>query len=169
MELKKENIGLRGKPLITSLALSIFASNVFLGSLNSSLAENNIRTNTIDSKNSLISTDKKLISYELREIPDKSESIGKNRLNFGRNPFAEPSLSASNQETSKFLLSTSISATIFIGKEKSALIRTFKGSDYYKTGDEVGEGYIVKEITSSPTTVTLSNGKLEKTYLLKEK
>ncbi len=168
MTLKEVIKGHRGKPIYTRIALSFFASNIFILTLNSSFAKSIDEEVIPQLKASNTTTSKILISFELRDIPNKSDGMEADRLNFGRNPFSNTT-SGGESLTSSFLQKTDVSAAIFIGNERSALIRTSKGSDYYKKGEEIEDGYILKDITSNPVKVILSNGKLEKTFILEER
>ena len=74
-----------------------------------------------------------------------------------RNPFQEPSII----ETNKLDVLNSVmqfSGIAKSGNELVAMIKTAEGQKAYKVGDSIGNGFIVKSISSTNVTVDISNG-----------
>ncbi len=96
--------------------------------------------------------DEVLIPMPIGEIDLSAEKVKSTR-----NPFKAPS---NLESTNLDLLNSAIQ---FSGIAKSGdllvvIIRTDKGQKAYKVGDSLGNGFIVKSISSKDVTVDISNG-----------
>ena len=99
----------------------------------------------------------------LMPMPTGQRDIASTKVESSRDPFQEtPIVESSNIE----LLSSAIE---FNGIAKSgetlvAVIKTEKGQHFYKVGDKLENGFLVKDISGTEVTVDISNG--SKSYRL---
>ena len=83
--------------------------------------------------------------------------IAARKVESSRNPFQEPSkLESSNLD----ILNSAIqfSGIAKSGNSLVAMIKTKQGQQAYKIGDSLGNGFIIKSISSTDVTVDISDG-----------
>tara|TARA_B100000945_G_C20010582_1_gene425309 strand:- start:10 stop:513 length:504 start_codon:yes stop_codon:yes gene_type:complete len=88
----------------------------------------------------------------LLPMPIGKIDIASSKVKNTRDPFQEPTIVISNNLDLKF---RGIAKS---GDSLIAMIKTEKGQQVYKVGDSLGNGFVIKSISSKNVTVDISNG-----------
>ena len=134
--------------LITGISAVIASSNTSVS--NKDLYENHQSKKEIISE--AASPSRVLIPMPLGQIDVASQKVERTR-----DPFQEPAIIEARN------IGILQSALVFQGIAKTggnlvAMIKTEKGHKVYKVGDDLGNGFIIKEISETEASVDISNG-----------
>ena len=160
--MKNKNIKTMNKILLNLIIPISFLS--FQGFKETSAGENISQSNEkvmVDTKESseLLKNpfiQKSNLSY-LRPIPGKGEKAKSNASMLSRNPFTEINYQSSDK-LKNLPGEFNFTGIATVGESKVVFISSKKGINSYEIGQEIGHGYKIISINSSPAEVKVGNG-----------
>ncbi len=139
--------------LVILLIFSIVGSSSVLASTSSNQEVNNKKTLSLKEKVTLIEAR----SQELIPMPIGQLDEAFKKVKSSRDPFQDtPIVESNNLEVLKSALR--FKGIVKSGDDLLVMIKTTKGQEFYKVGDSLGNGFLIKGISQKDLTVDISNG-----------
>ena len=139
--------------LVIFLIFSIVGSSSVLASTPSNQEVNNKKTLSLKEKVTLIEAR----SQELIPMPIGQLDEAFKKVKSSRDPFQDtPIVESNNLEVLKSALR--FKGIVKSGDDLLVMIKTTKGQEFYKVGDSLGNGFLIKGISQKDLTVDISNG-----------
>tara|TARA_E500000331_G_scaffold227897_1_gene218119 strand:- start:6787 stop:7287 length:501 start_codon:yes stop_codon:yes gene_type:complete len=139
--------------LVILLIFSIVGSSSVLASTPSNQEVNNKKTLSLKEKVTLIEAR----SQELIPMPIGQFDEAFKKVKSSRDPFQDtPIVESNNLEVLKSALR--FKGIVKSGDDLLVMIKTTKGQEFYKVGDSLGNGFLIKGISQKDLTVDISNG-----------